>query len=262
VIDLTVTRFQSVNSAAGGFSNVHDTDLFSDIPVGDWTRYHNFVTDFDQYVAADWVNTGAGTAALTAGDGGLLLLTSAVSAFQSLQKTPANYKITAGNPLWGSWIAQLDSLLGTILEGLLNVTVTPFTTASQTDGIYLTSTVTTGALQFNIAVGGVITTVAAGVNIIAGNPFSFRFFWDGACYDQFPNGRVLFELSNLQGQTAGLSGNVRGEIVLPAGTAFPGATLVTPTTAVNASTAVARVITLDQIDVFKTRVNPNSTPLW
>lgn len=269
MLDNTVSRFQSPNSAAGGFSNVHDTDLFSDIPVGDWTRYHNFVNDFDDYLgpaaagtAQGWILTGAGAAATVAGDGGLLALTSPVSTFESLQRTPASYKITAGNPLWGAFLTQLDSLLGTLLVGLLNVTATPFTGASQTDGIYLTSVVTTGALSFNIAVGGVITTVAAGVNIVAGSPFSFKFYWDGACYGVAPQGRVLFELANIQGQTAGLSGNARGEIILPAGTAFPGATLVTPTLAVNASTAVARVLTTDLIDIFKTRINPNSTPAF
>lgn len=255
MLDNTITRFQSGIANNGGFSNVRDTDLFSDIPVGDWTRYHNYYTDYDQYVAADYVVTGAGTAALTAGDGGLLLITSPVSTFQSLQKTPAAFSIQAGKPLWGEIDAALDSLLGTLLVGLLNVTVTPFTGASQTDGIYLLSTVTTGALSFNIAVGGVITTVATGVSVVAGQQFKFRFYYDGACYDQFPNGRVFYELSG-----PGVTGTVRGVITLPAGTAFPGATLVTPTLAVNASTAVARTLTVDQVDVFKSRINPNSTP--
>jgi hypothetical protein len=261
MFDISVTRF------AGGLTNVRDQGIFSDLYVPDRIgKVHEYSNDFDQFIAADWVNTGAGTAVLVAGDGGNLAITSAVSAFQSVQKTPAAWQTQKNFRTWGRFSGSLDSLLGNVLLGLLNVTVTPFTGASQTDGMYFTSAVGTGALSFNIAVGGVITTVAVGASIVAGavpaNQFNLLFYWDGGVYAAAPNGRVVFEASGpgIIATGVGASGSVRGEIALPAGTTFPGNTLTVPTMAVSASTAVARLLTMSGLYVAKDNTNINATP--
>lgn len=248
-----------VSRAPYGSNNQRESGILSDLPFNSRiTKAHEFSNDFDRYAAAEWVVTGAGSAALTAGDGGLLALTSPVSAFQSLQDSPASFSMVKGFRAWMSFRASLDSLLGNVLVGLLNVTTTPFTGASQTDGIYITSTVTTGALSINIAVGGTITTQALGASIVAGSQFVLDWYYDGANYAAgYPNGRVVAECSG-----AGVTANVRTEIVVPAASTFPGATLMAPTISVNASTAVARVLTVDALWIAKDRANINATPAF
>lgn len=242
-----------------GQVNHRDTAIFSDLYVQDRiSRIHEYSQDFDQFIAADWVNTGAGTAALIAGDGGLLAITSAVSAFQTVQKTPAAWILAKTFRTWFHSRLTLDSIVGNILVGLLNVTVTPFTGASQTDGAYFLSVVTTGALTFNIAVAGVITSVACGVNLVAGGIATLSWYYDAAVYVAGqPNGRVVWEVSG-----PGVTASARGEIFIAAASTFPGAVNLVPTLAVNAPTAVARVLTVDNVWIGKDRTNPNASPIF
>jgi hypothetical protein len=240
-----------------GVVNVVENGIFSDLPFPTRiTKCHEFSDDFDRYAAGEWTVTGAGTAALTAGDGGLLAITSPVSTFQSLQDNPASFVMAKNFSAWGGYVGTLDSLLGNVLIGLLNVTTTPFTGGSQTDGIYFTSAVTTGALSINIAVGGTITTVALGTALVAGSPFNLAWYYDGANFQGgYPNGRVVAEASG-----AGVTTPIRTEIAIAAASTFPGSTALSVTMAVNASTAVARVLTMDYIYFAKSRINPNVTP--
>lgn len=253
MFDNTVTRY------SGGVSNLRENATLSDMGVPDRIgKYHEYSQDFDQYVSGDWTSTGAGSAALASGDGGLLAITSPVSTFQSLQDNPGSFVNVQGFRTWGRATFKLDSLLGTVLVGLLNTTTTPFTAASQTDGMYFLSAVTTGALNFNIAVGGTITTVATGVSLVAGSYTNCLFYYDGALYGPGqPNGRVIWTVSG-----AGATGNVKGEILISASSTFPGSTVVTPTMAVNASTAVARVLTVDALYFAKDRTSINATPVF
>lgn len=258
MFDNQVTRFGpglNNETAINGDTNGLFSDLYVQNRIG---KVHEYSNDFDQYVANDWVVTGVGTAALIAGDGGLLQITSPVSTFQSLQKGPAAFLLAKNFRAWGLATVNLDSLLGTIIAGLLNVTTTPFTGASQTDGIYFLSTVTTGALSFNIAVGGTITSVNTGVNLVAGSAANLAWYYDGAVYAAGqPNGRVVWSISG-----AGVSAPARGEIAVAAASTFPGATLVTPTLSVNASTAVARNLVVDRVYFAKDRSNINASPVF
>lgn len=250
MFDNTITRYPL------GSTNQRENSTLSDLPIDNrLSPLHEFANDFNEYAAADWTVTGAGTAALVSGDGGLLALTSPVSTFVSIQDVPANFVMAKNFRMWGEFRASLDSLLGTVLLGLLNVTTTPFTGGSQTDGIFFLSTVTTGALSLVIAVGGTQTVAATGVSLVAGSQALLRFYYDGAQYAAGqPNGRVVWEVSG-----SGVTANARGEIAIAAASTFPGATITTPTFAVNASTAVARVLTLDSAYLAKDRANINAT---
>lgn len=256
MFDNTVSRFNP------GVTNSRDTGLLSDLYVNNRIdRIHEYPQDFDQFVAADWVVTGAGTAALTAGDGGILLLTTTASTFESVQKTPAAFPMTKGLRSWFTAQVQVDNVLGLLIAGLLNATATPFTGASQTDGAYFLST-NTGALSFNVAVGGVIASVNLGVSLVAGAiaNANLSFYWDGGCYAAAPLGRVVFEASG-----AGVTANVRGEIAVPAsGTiaAFPGAVNLAPIFGVSASTAAVRTAVIDKLYAAKDEVNINATPAF
>lgn len=255
MLDNVVSRFPK------GINNDRDQGILSDLYVSNRIgTIHEYPQDFDQYIAGDWTQTlNGGSAALVAGDGGLLALTSAVSVIASIQKNPANFQLAKGFRTWGRVVTQLDSLLGSSIFGLLNVTTTPFTGASQTDGIYFTTAVTTGEISLNVAVGGVISTLDTGVAVVVGSPFNASFYYDGGVY-ALPNGRVIFQLTG-----AGVTANARGEILVPSSgtiTAFPGAVNIAPTLGVNASTAVARVLTTDTLYFAKDRANINVTPAF
>ena len=256
MFDNTVSRLNP------GSTNSNPNALLSDLYVNNRIdRLHEYPQDFDQFVAADWVITGAGTAALTAGDGGILLLTTTASTFESVQKTPAAFPMTKGMRTWFTAQVQVDNVLGLLIAGLLNATATPFTGASQTDGAYFLST-NTGALSFNVAVGGVIASSNLGVSLVAGAlaNANLSFYYDGGVYAGAPLGRVVFEASG-----AGVTANVRGEIAVPAsGTiaAFPSAVNLAPIFGVSASTAAVRTAVIDKLYAAKDEVNINATPAF
>lgn len=256
MFDTSVSRFNP------GVTNSRETGLLSDLFVNNRIdRIHEYPQDFDQFVTADWVVTGAGTAALTAGDGGILLLTTTASTFESVQKTPAAFPMTKGLRTWFTAQVQVDNVLGLLIAGLLNATATPFTGASQTDGAYFLST-NTGALSFNVAVGGVIATAALGVSLVPGAiaNANLSFYYDGGVYAGAPLGRVVYEASG-----AGVTANFRGEILVPSsGTiaAFPGAVNLAPIFGVSASTAAVRTAVIDKLYAAKDEVNINATPAF
>lgn len=253
MFDNTVTRLP------GGVSNSRENGILSDLPVNERiSKLHEYSNDFDQYVAGDWTQTlNGGTVALTAGDGGLLLITTAVSVLTSIQKNPTDFTFAAARRTWARHQVQLDSLVGVALVGLLNVTTTPFTGASQTDGIYFLSTVTTGALTINYAVAGVIVSQAMGISLVAAQPATLSFYYDGGQYEGDGTDRIVWEATG-----AGVTASARGSMTVSATSAFPGATAVTPTLAVNATTAVARTLTVDSVYFAKDRVNINATPAF
>lgn len=258
--DNTVTRLQY------GLTNARETELFSDLPVQDYTKLHDYLDDFDYYtgpVAAGTTNgftlTGTGaTAAMVAGDGGVVNIIGATTAFiAAWQRATANFKTELGKRTWFEALALLSTLANStqLLIGLTNITTTPFTAGQLTDGIWLSSdTGGTGILSVNVAVGSVVTTVVTGVTLVANTQFAFRFYWDAGVYAAAPNGRIVWELTG-----AGVSAPVRGSIAAPAN--FPGATLMSPLIAVK-GTAGTPTIGLDLLTCVKDRANINATPTF
>lgn len=255
MFDTATSRF------APALNNVKDSGIFSDLPAPDRINtLHEYPQDFDQFIAADWVTTlNAGSAALTAGDGGILSIITVVSNFASVQKTPAAFPMSKGRRTWFTAQLQVDNVLGLVLAGLLNATVTPFTGASQTDGAFFLST-NTGALSFNVAVGSVIFNVACGVSLVPGAVANanLSFYYDGANYPSAPLGRVVWQCDG-----PGVTASARGSVAIPAaGTiaAFPGAVNLAPIIGVSASTAAIRTLVTDKLYVSKDELNPNVTP--
>jgi hypothetical protein len=253
MFDNTVTRY------AKGLNSSTDQGIFSDLFVQERiAKIHEYPWDFDQYVAGDWTQQlNGGTIALVAGDGGILALTSAVSAITSQEKAPANFQLARGFRAWYQTQLAVDAVLGLVLAGLMNATATPFTAGSQTDGV-LFITDNTGALSVVVAVGGVRLVTAMGVSLVAAQQAKLSFYYDGGVYAAAPNGRVIWEAT-------GTSANARGSVPIPAsGTiaAFPGAVNLGPAMGVSASTAVARVLSVDNVYVAKDRANINATPAF
>src|ERR1700752_1275295 len=240
-----------ISRFAPGVTQTRDNAILSDLPVPDRIDAINeYPQDFFQYIAADWTQTlNGGSAGLIAGAGGILQVQTVASNFATVQKTPAAWQMSKGLRAWYVSQVQVDNVLGLIIDGLLNATATPFTGASQTDGMYFLST-NTGALSFNVAVGGVIASVSCGVSLVrvAVANANLNFYYDGACYGgRAPLGRVVWEAWG-----PGVTANARGEIVIPASgtiTAFPGATNLSPIFGVSASTAAVRTGVIDKLYV-------------
>lgn len=243
-----------------GANNTRDTETFSDQFVEDRTKVHEYNNDFDEYNVGNYTITtsNGGAATAIAGDGGILQLTTGAAStnFTELQNIRATYLYQLGFRVFSEFLFSVDSALANLVVGMLNTTATPFTGASQTDGVYLTTAGTT-AVNVNLAVGGVITTQAAVALLNPGlaNQITFKTVWDGAIYSAL-TGRVFWELSG-----AGIVTPVRGEF-LPVPVNYPGATLVNTTVAVQASTAAVRTLNLDLFSVIKDRQNPNATPVF
>jgi|SRR6267154_17484 len=247
-----------------GSNNLSDNDIFSDMPFEDWTRIHNYFNDFDSYLASDFTVSGTGTVAKAAGDGGLLTLTNsgAGSAFTSIQVTPVSFLMKNGFRAWGRFRFQVDNALANLAVGLINSTATPFTGGSITDGIWLSTAATTA-----ITVQAAATSVSQGSVVIAptlvvGQMFNFSFYYDGAQYvsqyQDFAFGKVIWQVDNLGFGTGGVTASARGQFKLASGAWS--ATGLTPTFAVQNSTAVSRVLTADYMDVSTERISPSVTP--
>lgn len=246
-----------------GQQNARDTELFSDMYIQDETKSHVYIEDWDYYNGPATATTGGGftlsgtgaTAALVAGDGGVLQLSALTTGFiATLQRTIADFSLQAGFRTWFRALVNLSALANSaqIIAGLTNVTATPFTAI--TDGAWFSSTVATGALSANVAVGSVVTTVALGTNLVAAALADLKFYWDGGIYASAPNGRVVFEASG-----AGVSVAARVEIPAPA--SFPGATLLAPQEGLKA-TAGSTTLNVDLIMTIKDRVNYLATPAF
>lgn len=252
MFDNVVTRL------AKGMNSSTDQGIFSDLYIQERiVKIHEYSQDFDQYVAADWTQQlNAGAIALAAGDGGLLTLTSAVSAITSQEKAPANYQLAKGFRSWYSTVVSIDAVIGLTINGLLNATATPFTAGSQTDGAFFL-TDNAGALSFVAAVGGTKLTTALGVNLVAGSFARLSWYYDGGVYAAAPLGRLIYEAKG-----PGVTATARGSVPIPASgtiSAFPGAVNIGPVMGVSASTAVARVLTVDYVWAGKDRDNINAS---
>lgn len=228
-----VTRFPN------GVTNVADNALFADMVQPDPTKFHTYFNDFDTYTAGDWVVTetqAAATQALTAGDGGLLLLTNTAADddLVALQKTPAAFTFTAGKKTFFSCRFKVsDATQSDVVIGLQVVDTTPL---DVTDGVYFLkadgSTAISVICRKNATTG---STSASSIATLANDTYiELGFAYDG-------EGKVFYEVN----------GNVVGS--LDASSAYLPDTDCTVSFAIQNGEAVAKTMTVDYIFVAKER---------
>lgn len=224
---------------SGGVTNVGETDLFADMVQPDPTLFHQYFNDFDAYVAGDWVVTetdSGATQALTAGDGGLLLVTNTAADddLVALQKTPAAWTFTAGKKLFFRCRFKVsDATQSDVVIGLQVVDTTPL---DVTDGVYFLkadgSTAFSVVCRKNATTG---STSAASVATLANDTFiELGFYYDGVS-------KVYYEVN----------GSVTG--ALDASSAHLPDTTCTVSFALQNGEAVAKTMTLDYVFVAKER---------
>lgn len=228
-----VTRFPN------GVTNVNDVNLFADMAQLDPTKFHTFFDDFDTYAAGDWVvtETQAGaTQALTAGDGGLLLLTNSAADddLVALQKTPAAFTFTAGKKTFFRCRFKVsDATQSDLVIGLQVVDTTPL---DVTDGVYFLkadgSTAVSAICRKNATTG---STSASSITTLADDTFvTLGFAYDG-------EGTVAYEVN----------GNVVGS--LNASSTYLPDTTCTVSFALQNGEGAAKTMTVDYIFVAKER---------
>ncbi len=174
----TVTRYPN------GVTNVNVGTPFADMGQLDPTLYHTYWNDFDTYTAGDWTvtETQAGaTQALTAGDGGLLLLTNSAADddLNALQKNPAAFAFAAGKKLFFSCRFKVsDATQSDVVVGLPVVDATPL---DVTDGIYfLKSDGSTSVAVICRKDATTGSTTATGIATMANDTFiTLAFAYDG-----------------------------------------------------------------------------------
>ncbi len=228
-----VTRFPF------GVTNVSDQNLFADFKANDPTQYHLYYQDFDVYTASDWVvtETDAGaTQALTAGDGGLLLITNSAADndLVSLQKTPAAWTFTVGKKAFFRCRFKVsDATLSDIVFGLQVVDTTPL---DVTDGVYFLKAAASTAISVvcrKDATTG--STSASSIATLADDTFiELGWYWDGV-------DTVNYEVN----------GTVTGSLVA-ANLYLPDADC-TVSFALQNGEAVAKTMTVDYVMVAKER---------
>lgn len=223
----SVTRFPN------GVTNVAESDLFADLTFPDPTKYHVYYNDFDTYTAGDWVvtETQAGaTQALTAGDGGLLLLTNSAADddLNALQKTPAAFSFTAGKKAFFKCRFKVsDATQSDVVFGLQVVDTTPL---DVTDGIYFLKADGAKTVDFicrkNATTG---STSASSVATLADDTFvTLAFYYDG-------ESKVYYAVD----------GSVKGS--LNASSSYLPDTITTVSFAIQNGEAVAKTLTVDYV---------------
>jgi hypothetical protein len=122
-----------------GLTNVAESDPMGSLLGPSPAKMHEYFNDFDTYVAAEWTvtETQAGaTQALTAGDGGLLLLTNSAADndLVLLQSSVANFSVTAGKRMWFDVRFQVSE--ATQVDWIVGLVIVDTTPLDATDGIF------------------------------------------------------------------------------------------------------------------------------
>lgn len=183
---MSMTRYPN------GLSTRGSRDPFGAYTHPDDTDQHLYHNDFNLYAATDWTITvvGSSTPALTAGDGGLLAITTSASSGDSafLQKTIGSFTFETGKPAWFGCRFKVSTLATTVVFGLQVIDTTPL---DVTDGIYFLSTTATGAItgicRKNASTGS--TSVAVGT-LVADTYTELAWYWDGKDTVAFYQDRV------------------------------------------------------------------------
>lgn len=172
---MSMTRFP------GGLSTRKSIDALGNYTHPDPTDQHLFMDDFNIYAAANWTVTlvGTGTAAIVAGDGGILALatTAANNDAVSLQKTGEGFTFETGKPAWFKARFKVSALTSVVVAGLQITDTTP---EDVTDGIYFLSTTGTGAVTLYVRKNATTGSATLAVGTLVADTYTeLAWYWDG-----------------------------------------------------------------------------------
>lgn len=236
LIDNLITRLPS------GLNNLDPNDIFSSLKVpDDFGSYHMFDEDFNRYAAADWTvtETQAGaTQALTAGDGGLMLLTNSAANndINQIQLVPANFSFAAGKKCFLKVRFKINDATNSAFSiGLQNANVDGTTLATATDGLFFYKPLTFTTLSVYMRQDNATGSNAAAIATLADDTYVVAAaFFDGV-------DRLYYAVN----------GTVTGYITI-ASTMIPDANCA-PVISLKNGAAVAKNATIDYLFFAKER---------
>lgn len=177
LINIQMTNFEN------GLNNRNAADLFGSMAQLDPTRFHSWMEDFDEFIAAQWTLVTTGSTAQQSFNGGALrLVTGAVATNEeSLIKTPANFRIDTLGPTYFRAKFEVDEAS----DCNINVGLADAAALDPNNGIQFRSD--TGDLDIDIIAerGGTQIDAATAIAQLADDTaVSLEFFWDGIdrCY--------------------------------------------------------------------------------
>lgn len=167
-----------------GITNANNVETLGMLCCPDPTKLHAYFNDFDTFAAGDWTITeigAGGTQALTAGDGGLLLITTDAldnDAVQ-LQLTVATFLMASGKQAF--FKTRFKVAKATESDFLVGLALTDTTVLDATDGIFFQKDDGDANIDFYVKkdsttgqnVGTAVATVTADTYMTLG------FYYDG-----------------------------------------------------------------------------------
>jgi hypothetical protein len=244
-----------------GVTNAAQWQTMGNAGLCDPTWAHTYANDFDQYVAGDWSLTGTGTpaAALVAGDGGIIQLSTTAGASDSIffQKTPAAFSVPSnvatamGKQLFFKFAGTLSAVNGAFYCGIADIS--EGAEGSTVDGILINKAAGVGTLTLDIFVASAKTSFAfpAACVIAAATYVELGFRID-------PLGNVeafwnpTTGINPINASVAASSAQPRGSVVMAPVPTLP-TTNMAPVVGYTNGSAVAQTVKVDYLVVSKER---------
>ncbi len=172
-----------------GISTREKLSAFGDFPLPDWTQWHLWYDDFDNYQVAQWVVTRVGTTpteVVQNADGGVLLLTMAATDDSSaslqwsgndLATTAETFRFAVGKRLFYKARFQVSDALQS--DFVLGLQITDTTPLAVSDGVYFRKDDGDTNLDFVVIKASVATTETAFSTVASATWTELAFYYDG-----------------------------------------------------------------------------------
>jgi hypothetical protein len=172
LVNIQMTNFEN------GLNNRNASSLFGSMAQLDPSRFHTFMEDFDEFVAAQWTLVTTGATAQIAADGGVLQLTTGAVATneESMIKVPDNFDITQPRPTYFRAKIEVDEAT----ECNINVGLADSAALVPNNCIQFRKDTSDLDLDVLLRSGSADIDVALAVASIANaTSFTVEFYWDG-----------------------------------------------------------------------------------
>jgi hypothetical protein len=172
LVNIQMTNFDN------GLNNRNAGDLFGSMAQLDPSRFHTFMEDFDEFIAAQWTLVTTGATAQVVGDGGILQLTTGAVATneESMIKVPDNFDITQPRPTYFRAKIEVDEAT----ECNINVGLADSAALVPNNCIQFRKDTSDLDLDVLLRSGSADIDVALAVAAIAdATSFTVEFYWDG-----------------------------------------------------------------------------------
>lgn len=176
LVNIQMTNFEN------GVNNRNAGALFGSMAQLDPTRFHTWMEDFDEFIAAQWLAVSTGNTAQQNFDGGALRLVTGAAATneESIIKIPDNFRIDILGPTYFRARLVVDDAT----ECNINVGLADSAGLAPNNAIQFRKD--TGDLELDIIAesGGSIDSATDIARIANNEEFTVEFFWDAQdrCY--------------------------------------------------------------------------------